>query len=233
MGLGQALTSAVSGLRVTQSGLSLIASNIANAETPGYVKKTATQVAAASGDLTIGGRPYSITRELDQCLQRQLRQEQSGGAYATQRSDFFRRLQSVFGQPGENNALETVFNNFTSAVQALSTSPDSSASRYGVLTAGQTLAQHPKGMTADIPAPTRGGALGPHGAATPRHDRRHPGAAQRRRARPLRRGQPGECGAAQHCGGQSAARPHQCAGRDHRDAEGPARLLHRPALATD
>ena len=35
MGLGSALTSAVSGLRVTQSGLSIIAANIANAETPG------------------------------------------------------------------------------------------------------------------------------------------------------------------------------------------------------
>ena len=56
----------------------------------------------------------------------------------------------MFGQPGESNALETVFNNFTTAVQALSTSPDSSASRYGVLTAGQTLAQHLNGMTADI-----------------------------------------------------------------------------------
>ena len=43
-----------------------------------------------------------------------------------------------------------MFNNFTSAVQALSTSPDSSAARYGVLTAGQTLAQHLNGMTADI-----------------------------------------------------------------------------------
>ena len=150
MGLGQALTSAVSGLRVTQSGLSLIASNIANAETPGYVKKSATQVAAASGDLTIGVRLSSISRELDQYLQRQLRTETSGGAYATLRSEFFQRLQSVFGQPGESNALESVFNNFTSAIQALSTSPDSSASRYGVLTAGQTLAQHLNGMTADI-----------------------------------------------------------------------------------
>jgi len=35
MGLAQALTSAVSGLRVTQSSLALVASNIANAETPG------------------------------------------------------------------------------------------------------------------------------------------------------------------------------------------------------
>ena len=113
MGLGQALTSAVSGLRVTQSGLSLIASNIANAETPGYVKKSATQVAAASGDLTIGVRLSSISRELDQYLQRQLRTETSGGAYATLRSEFFQRLQGVFGQPGESNALESVFNDFT------------------------------------------------------------------------------------------------------------------------
>jgi flagellar hook-associated protein 1 FlgK len=152
MGLGQALTSAVSGLRVTQSGLSLVAANIANAETPGYVRKTASQVAAASGELTIGVRLSSINRELDQYLQRQLRTETSGGSYATARADFFQRLQDVFGQPGADNALETVFNGFISAAQALSTSPDSSASRFSLLAAGQTLAQHLNGMTADIQA---------------------------------------------------------------------------------
>jgi flagellar hook-associated protein 1 FlgK len=150
MGLGQALTSAVSGLRVTQSGLSLVAANIANAETPGYVKKTATQVAAASGNLTIGVRLSSINRELDQYLQRQLRTETSGSSYATTRADFFQRLQNVFGEPGGENALETVFNGFISAAQALSTSPDSGSARYGLLSAGQTLAQHLNGMTADI-----------------------------------------------------------------------------------
>src|SRR5256714_15287744 len=148
MSLGQALTSAVSGLRVTQSGLSVIAGNIANAETPGYVKKTATQVATASSGLTIGVRLSSITRELDQYLQRQLRTEASGGSYASTRADFFQRLQGILGQPGDSNALETVFNSFTTALQALSTSPDSSATRYGVLTAAQTLAQHLNGMTA-------------------------------------------------------------------------------------
>src|SRR5947209_4717614 len=150
MSLGQALTSAVSGLRVTQSGLSVIAGNIANAETPGYVKKTATQVATASSGLTIGVRLSSITRELDQYLQRQLRTETSGGASASTRADFFQRLQGILGQPGAENALETVFNSFVSAAQALSTSPDSSAARYSLLTAGQTLAQHLNGMTADI-----------------------------------------------------------------------------------
>src|SRR5436309_5227284 len=150
MGLGQALSAAVSGLRVTQSSLALVASNISNAETPGYVRKSASQVAAASGDVTIGVRLSSITRELDQYLQRQVRTETSGGSYASTRADYFQRLQGVFGQPGDSNALETVFNSFTSALQSLSTSPDSTATRYGVLTAGQTLAQHLNGMTADI-----------------------------------------------------------------------------------
>src|SRR5947209_4508010 len=150
MGLGQALSAAVSGLRATQSSLALVASNISNAETPGYVRKSASQVAAASGDVTIGVRLSSISRELDQYLQRQLRTETAGGGYASTRADYFQRLQGVFGQPGDSNALETVFNGFTSALQSLSTSPDSTATRYGVLTAGQTLAQHLNGMTADI-----------------------------------------------------------------------------------
>ena len=52
MGLGQALSTAVSGLRVTQSNLALVASNIANAETPGYVRKSASQVAARCRPMT-------------------------------------------------------------------------------------------------------------------------------------------------------------------------------------
>jgi len=150
MGLGQALTSASTGLRATQSALSLIAGNIANANTPGYVKKTSTLVAEAAGNLTIGVRISAVNRELDTYLQRQIRTETSGGTYASTRADYYSRLQDVFGQPGADNALETVYNNFGAATQALATSPDSAAARYGVLTAGQTLAQHLNGMTADI-----------------------------------------------------------------------------------
>ena len=79
-----------------------------------------------------------------------MRTETSGGSYASTRADFFQRLQGILGQPGAENALETVFNNFVSAAQTLSTSPDSSAARYSLLTSGQTLAQHLNGMTADI-----------------------------------------------------------------------------------
>ena len=150
MGLGQALNSAVSGLRVTQAALSVVSGNIANAETPGYVKKTVSQVATSSGDINIGVRLSAVNRALDSYLQNQLRTENSGGNYASTLSDYYGRLQGIFGQPGADNALATVFNNFTAAAQSLSTSPDSNSARYGVLSAGQQLAQSLNGMTADI-----------------------------------------------------------------------------------
>ena len=48
------------------------------------------------------------------------------------------------------SSLETVFNNFTSALQALATSPRTIRRRAGVLNSAQVLAQQLNGMTADI-----------------------------------------------------------------------------------
>ena len=52
MGLSQALSTAMSGLRATQAAISLVGSNVANAETPGYVRKSVIQVAGMTGDYT-------------------------------------------------------------------------------------------------------------------------------------------------------------------------------------
>ena len=85
-------------------------------------------------------------------LQRQLRVETAGGAYADLRANFYQRLQQIYGEPGSDSALETVFNSFTGAVQSLVTSPDSAAARSLVLSSAQVLAQTLNGMTADIQA---------------------------------------------------------------------------------
>jgi len=150
MSLTQALNAAMTGLRATQTGLALVAGNVANAETPGYVRKTVTQVATAAGDASLGVRVAAINRELDTFVQRQLQVETSGGAYADLRAQFYQRLQQVYGEPGSDSALETAFNKLTAAVQALSTSPDGGAARSAVLGAAQVLTQQLNGMSADI-----------------------------------------------------------------------------------
>lgn len=152
MSLSQALSTALSGLRATQTGLSIIAGNVANANTPGYVRKSATLVQTASGDAGTGVRVAGINRELEQYVQRQLQVEVSGGSYADVRAQFYQRLQKIYGTPGADGALETVFGDFLSALRALSATPESTATRNSVLSAAQILAAQLNGMSADIQA---------------------------------------------------------------------------------
>src|SRR5262252_1106524 len=150
MSLSQALCAAVSGLQSTQTALSVVAGNVANANTPGYVRKTANQVTTGTGDASIGVRIAGVDRELDTYVQRQLQVETSGGAYADLRSQLYDRLQQVYGQPGSASALETIYNNFTTALQGLTTSPDSTAIRSSVIGAAQALTGQLNGMTQSI-----------------------------------------------------------------------------------
>lgn len=128
----------MSGLRANQAALSLVSSNVANAETPGYVRKTTNQVQMATGN---GVQTIGVNRTLDQYIQAQLRTETSGAAYATTRSNFLSNLQGVYGDPDSSATLEAAFNALTTALQALSTSPDSQSARIGVMNAAQSMAQ--------------------------------------------------------------------------------------------
>ena len=150
MSLAQALATAVSGLRTTQSGMALVASNVANAQTPGYVRKTLDQTASGGADVGISVRTEGINRVLDQYLQTQLRTESAGGAYADLKSQFYQRLQTVYGDPGAAGGIESVYNNFTNAVQALSTSPEDYSARTAVLSSAQTLTQQLNSLTGGI-----------------------------------------------------------------------------------
>src|SRR6185312_5608546 len=150
MGLTQTLATSLSGLRAAQSGLAVVAGNIANAQTPGYVAQTSQQIATVSGDVGDSVRVASINRVLDLFVQQQLRTETSGGAYADLRSSLYQQLQEVYGQPGSSTTLDSTFNSFTSAVQALTTSPNSSAAQSQTISAAQALVGQLNGATSTI-----------------------------------------------------------------------------------
>ena len=150
MSLSQALNVAASGLRATQASLSIVAANVANSGTPGYVRKDAVQVTTVAGDLANGVRVTAVNRELDTFAQSQLRVESSGGSYADVKADFYQQLQDVYGQPGSSTGLDTVFNNFTNAIQGLAASPDSASARDATVSAAQVQAQQLNGMSSDI-----------------------------------------------------------------------------------
>jgi flagellar hook-associated protein 1 FlgK len=150
MSLNDALSTAMSGLRANQAAMSLVSSNVANAETPGYVRKYTDQVTTSTGTTGSGVRVVGVNRALDQYIQAQLRTETSGAGYATLRSTLLQQVQSLYGTPGSVGSLEYAYNNLTTAVQALSTSADSQSARIGVVNAASAVAQQLNSMTQGI-----------------------------------------------------------------------------------
>jgi flagellar hook-associated protein 1 FlgK len=160
MGLSQALAAAVSGLHANQAGLSIVAGNVANANTPGYTRKTINQVAVADSGVNIGVRVGDVQRQLDAFVQKQLRSENAGASYADLRSSFYDQLQQIYGQPGADTSLDSIFNNFTSALQALSASPDDNSARIGVVSSAQLLAQQLNSMSQSVESLREGAESG-------------------------------------------------------------------------
>jgi flagellar hook-associated protein 1 len=151
MSLTQALNTALAGLNATQAGLSVISGNIANANTPGYVDESLNQVEiAAGGNSGSSVDIKGINRNLNALLQTQLWTETSGGSYADTKAQLYQQLQQVYGTPGSTGAFNTAFNNFTTALQSLSTSPSSYSAQTGALGAAQQLTQNLNSMTGSI-----------------------------------------------------------------------------------
>src|SRR5450756_65724 len=141
MSLGSALANAMSGLRANQAAISIVSSNIANTQTPGYVAQSLIQSEEVTGDTGSSVRVTGVNRQLNQFVQTQLRTETAGGAYADQIASVLTQLQSVYGTPGSAGSLETAYSNFTTALQSLSTTSGSSSSQIAASNAAQALAQ--------------------------------------------------------------------------------------------
>jgi flagellar hook-associated protein 1 len=150
MSLSSALANAMSGLRANQAALSIVSSNIANAQTPGYVAQSLNQVEVTTGDTGSSVMVTGVNRQLNQFVQSQLRTETSGGAYADQMASVLTQLQTTYGTPGNAGSLETAYSNFTTALQSLSTTSGSASAQISTVTAAQNLAQQLNATTQGI-----------------------------------------------------------------------------------
>jgi flagellar hook-associated protein 1 FlgK len=150
MGIGNALTSAISGLRTSQAGIALVGQNVANADNPGYTRKTLTARTQVIGEQVVGVRSTQAQRTLDLLLQQTLRTETSGGTYSGVRARYAARLDALYGPPGSPAALDSVFGAFVGGLQALATSPEDPVARQRVLAEAQVLTQRISGLSEDI-----------------------------------------------------------------------------------
>jgi flagellar hook-associated protein 1 len=151
MSVNQALSASLAGINATQQALSLVAGNVANANTPGYVDESVNQVeTAAAGQPGTSVDVTGINRDLNTLLQNQLWTETSGDSYADTTSQLYQQIQQIYGTPGSSTSFDAIFDNFTSALQSLSTSPSSYSAQSAVLSSAQAVTQNLNSMTSNI-----------------------------------------------------------------------------------
>jgi flagellar hook-associated protein 1 FlgK len=151
--MGDVLSTGVSGLLAFQQALDVTSNNIANAATPGYSVESI-QLTPQPGQGTPGGYVGSgvdvqgITRAYSELLAQQVRSSQasysSANTLATQAGQIDNMLSS------SSTGLTASLQSFVNALQTLSTSPSSSASRQALLSQAQALTQQINGYSSQL-----------------------------------------------------------------------------------
>lgn len=144
MSLFSSIQSSANALRVNQLGLQIVSNNIANANTPGYIRQELVQAPGLGyryGDMIIGQgvKAVGVVQKLDNFVLQRMREVQSQLSYSQGLQDANERLESVISELSEYD-LSTAMSNFSNAMQELSNQPGSASIRSLVVQRGTELA---------------------------------------------------------------------------------------------
>jgi flagellar hook-associated protein 1 FlgK len=149
MGLSAVLNNALSGLTTNQGSLEVVSRNVANSGTPGYHAESMNVIGQA-GPNSNYAIATQVTRAFDKSLQLSYNNETSDSAYAAVTSKYLNQLQTALGTPDGASSLNTVYNNFETALSALTASPDDYSTRASVITSAQALATNLNNLTLQV-----------------------------------------------------------------------------------
>jgi flagellar hook-associated protein 1 FlgK len=138
--LTNALTASVSSLNVAQQAISIASNNVANVDTPGYIKQKTTQTAVITGGLGQGVRIASISADVDAQLLKSIQAQSSELGYANALNDFLDTAQTLLGNPNEESSLSTKIDKFLAAFQTLSDNPETASLRSNAVNSAVDLA---------------------------------------------------------------------------------------------
>jgi flagellar hook-associated protein 1 FlgK len=124
-----ALKTAASGLMAAQAGLRTVSDNIANVNTPGYVRKTVNQQQLVVGGQGMGVEITGVQRVADQYLQKASITAASDSSRWDTVSQYLDNAQSQFGDPSSSNFYFSRLDSVWTAFSAAANDPSSSLQR--------------------------------------------------------------------------------------------------------
>ncbi|MDB5428321.1 MAG: flaN [Phenylobacterium sp.] len=129
MSLTIALQTAASGLQAAQAGLRAVSDNIANVNTPGYVRKTVVQQQLVVGGQGAGVEVTGVQRVTNQYLQMASMAAGSDSSRYNVYSQFLDNAQSLFGDPSGSGYFFNLPDDISANFASLANDPSSSLLR--------------------------------------------------------------------------------------------------------
>jgi len=146
VGLSTALNSALSGLNVNQQQLAVLSQNIANANTAGYSQETAKQSALYLDGQGAGVNADEVQRQVNQNFINAVQQQSSTVGMTGVLNSYNGQIQTLIGQPGNNNSLDGFISTFFQQLSAVaSAQTQNNALQSNVVNSGATLATQIQG----------------------------------------------------------------------------------------
>ncbi len=146
MSLFSSIQMAGGSLKANEIALQVVGQNIANANTPGYLRETANFVpgpSQTSGALVqgTGVQVISITQQVDKFLEGRLRNANAEQASSDTLKKTYSELEAIVGGLDSTSNLSGAMNRFFSAISNVLNQPDSTSVRQLAVMQGQSLAQ--------------------------------------------------------------------------------------------
>src|SRR3989339_1460573 len=112
MSLTLGLSTAISGLQVSQRNLDLISHNISNVNVEGFSRKTVNSESRVLAGRGAGVQIGSVTRTVDENLRKDLRTETGNWGMSDALGSYYSRIQDLFGRPEDNTTFSHMIGKF-------------------------------------------------------------------------------------------------------------------------
>jgi flagellar hook-associated protein 1 FlgK len=129
MSLNSIMNNAASGLLAAQTGLRVVSDNIANVNTPGYVRQQVVQESLAPTGSTAGVTVTGIKRATDAFLQKAALSASGAAAQAGASAAMLDQAQTLFGDPTSDTGFFSQMDAVFSAFSATAADPSSAVGR--------------------------------------------------------------------------------------------------------
>ncbi|MGE5545645.1 MAG: flagellar hook-associated protein FlgK [Solirubrobacterales bacterium] len=130
MSLTLGLNTALSGLLTSQRGLDVIAQNVSNVNTPGYVRKVMNQESRVLAGRGAGVQEGAISRMVNEGLLKDLRKQSTELGKLQVEQDYFPRIDDLFGNVDDNTSIAHKMESLLESFEALGADANKPASQW-------------------------------------------------------------------------------------------------------